>query len=161
MKKGVLVVAAVLAFTPGPSLAGLDRTAVECDATYGSRTAEAPSAEGVGMRRHYVWNGLLVGAAFAGTDATDRICGSLSYEKEVLATGVGPHHQITPEEIDGILAVNAGESSWERLAHGWRRIDGKAYAYEFRHERNGIPSNILAIFHGEYHRQLAARIRAD
>ena len=155
----VLAAAAVVAFTPRALVAGLDKTPAECDATYGS-PLEPASAPNTGMLRHYLWNGFLVGASFYETAAPDRKSGSVSYEKEVLVTGRGAH-EMTSAEIERILAVNAGESSWERLAHGWRRTDNEAFAYEFRFQRDGVPANMLAVFHGERHPQLAATVRAS
>lgn len=159
MKTAALALAAAVAFTPAASIAGLDKTAGECDATYGSPYQTIPFAQGVGIRHHYLWHGLAVDAGFPGSGAAVQKCASLAYEKEVWVTGVGPH-LITAREIDGILAVNSGGSSWEWLANGWRRVDGKAYAFEFRHRRDGVPSNTLAVFHGESHPNLVARITA-
>ena len=160
MIKHLTILSALLglsALTPTAALGVLDSTADECGAVYGTPTHSRAFAQGVATIRNYLWSGFLVGASFPGTEAAPNHCDHLWYEKEHILTGKGAQ-EITRAEIEDILALNAGDSSWENVRRVWRRRDNRAFAVEFRHGRNGMPSNTLAVFLGESNPDLAAKV---
>ena len=157
MTKHLIALSALLALTPTAAFAVLDTTADECAAVYGTPTHSRPFFQGSGKGHTYLWNGFFVDATFPGTDRPTTRCDNLHYEKEHIATGKGPR-EMTRVEIERILALNAGDSSWENIRRVWRRRDNRAFAVEFRFHRVGVPGNILAVFRGESNPDLAAKV---
>ena len=157
MTKPLIILSAVLALTPTAAMAVLDSTADECGAVYGTPTHSRAFLQGVGTIRTYLWSGFLVNTSFPGPEAAPNHCDHVWFEKEHILTGKGAQ-EITRAEIEGILALNAGDSSWENIRRVWRRRDNRVFAVEFRHGRNGMPSNTLAVFFGESNPDLAAKV---
>ena len=149
---------ALVAVAPFSAFAVLDATVDECKTYYGTPTRVAAFANGsAGILNHYHWNSIVIGASFPARDGGDDRCGALSYEKVGIVAGTGAA-KLSGAEIESILALNAGGSSWVRAPRGWSRKDGHAFVYEFTFERDGIPTNQLAVFRGDMNPQLAARV---
>lgn len=157
MTKHLILLCALLAPTPPAALAVLDSTAGECGAVYGSPANISPFAGRPGKHRAYLWSGILVDASFPGVDAPGSRCTSVWYEMEHNLIRKGTQ-EMTRAEIERFLALNAGDSSWENVRRVWRRRDNRAFAVEFRHGRNGMPSNTLAVFLGGSNPDLAAKV---
>ena len=162
MKTNWALLSALSVVAPTEVFAVVHTTLDEFNTRYGTPVHVASFADGSpGNLNHYRWNSFYIGAAFPGSDAADKRCVSISYEKEVIVTRSGPA-KMTRAEIENLLALNAGGSSWQRTRRGraWMRRDGRAFAVEHKFTRDGVPGNMLAITDGDRDPKTAAKITA-
>ena len=159
MKKPLILLGLGIALMPPAAYAILGGTAHQCTAQYAPPKREAAFDVGVGTRRHYLWSGFNIEAAFRGVDSPETECSGLHYEKEFWITGAGDA-KMSRAEIETLLGLNVGDSSWENVRDVWRRRDDRAFAIEFIFERDGVPANALAVFSREHSPELADRVTA-
>ena len=163
MKRTCCALGALFVIAVTPVFAVVHTTLEEFDIRYGSPVQVAPFADGTpATLNHYRWNSFHIGAAFPGSDVAAARCMSVSYEKEAVVTRTGPT-EISPAEIEEILALNSGGSSWQRTRRGraWMRRDKAAFAVEHKYTRDGVPGNMLAITDVARDPETAAKITAS
>ena len=154
----------LLAFAPAPARAYLGATADECTKLYG-RPCDAATTFQIRpparIEHRYKWRGFHIETLFVGRDVTDSRCASVSYEKGLNFKPDGPSKDLTVDEIDTLLSLNANGSSWERVPGGWKRKDNRAFAREFKAAVTGHPFSELRVFTADFDPKAAAEIAAD
>lgn len=164
MKTHRVLLIALLALAPASALAVLGKTAAECNKQYGRPSFGASTLEvrpPARTKYYYRWKGFYAEALFVGRDVADSRCACISYESESnVRVPSGPFKELTAAEIDILLALNANGSSWEKAPGGWKRMDNRAFAKEYKSTRDGYPINLLRVFDAAFDPIGAATVTA-